>query len=427
MLSNTFSQRIRCAFIALALVIMIVFSASAGPGKTVKPSQLRSVAVDSMQTDSTNGIMAAVGNGSGTGEAVLEETLTLIPHIEDVYSIYIGFLGIVFDQDTGKVHQTRYTDTHFNVDGEITCIYPMGYIGMNGDFRIGFGIMTDTTYITQDTLTVPVIKEIVQNSYIRTESDDRFFILEYTIFNQSTSIPLTGGKVLFFCDIDVGNSAYDNLTGCDGNYRGIYQYSDSDDYAGFALIIPQVAPEFGNYNNWYHYGSDAQIDSIVAEPDYNDSLETYPGEYSSYMVFDIGDIYPGGSQTIAFTFSIEENLDDLIDQFDSAEALYNQYINQVPAGKIPASPTLLTLYPNPFNSSITLSFQLSQGGWGMIKVYNSLGQRICTVQDGFINSGMHQYRWDGRDALGFPVSTGIYFIQAELPGLSETRKIIHLR
>ena len=417
-----------CVYTSILLgIITIIFTLNsfAGSGKLGKLPEFRNISADTTETDST-GIIAAVGNGSGFGEALFSETLTLKPHIEDIYSIYIGFFGITFDQDTGEVHQTRYTDNHFNVDGEITSSYPMGYLMMNGDFRVGFGTMTDTTYVMVDTVNVPVVKEIVHNSYIRPESSDRFIILEYTIFNQDTGVTLTGGNALFLCDIDVGNSAYDNLTGFDTENRAVFQYSEGDDYAGFALIFPQLQPEYGNYDNWYFYGSDAEVDSIAAAPSYDNSLDSIPGDYSTYLVFNIGNIPPGGSLTAALAFAIDENIDDLKDQFFLAEELYNLYLNEITPPPIPLSPGLISVYPNPFNSSITIAFDLNNDANGWIKIYNSIGRVVYTLQSGGFKTGSHNYKWNGLNSDGQSVSAGVYFIQTNFPGINETRKIIFL-
>ena len=417
-----------CVYTSILLgIITIIFTLNsfAGSGKLGKLPEFRNISADTTETDST-GIIAAVGNGSGFGEALFSETLTLKPHIEDIYSIYIGFFGITFDQDTGEVHQTRYTDNHFNVDGEITSSYPMGYLMMNGDFRVGFGTMTDTTYVMVDTVNVPVVKEIVHNSYIRPESSDRFIILEYTIFNQDTGVTLTGGKAFFFCDIDVGNSAYDNLTGFDTDNRAVFQYSGGDDYAGFALILPQLQPEYGNYDNWYFYGSDEKVDSIVVNPEYSDSLETEPGDYSTYLVFDIGNIPPGGTQTSALAFAIDENIDDLKDSFYLAEELYNLYLNEISPPPVPLSPRLISVYPNPFNSSITIAFDLNREGNGWIKIYNNVGRVVSAIHSGELKAGSHYFKWNGLNNAGQSVSAGVYFIQTNLPGINETRKIVFL-
>ncbi len=74
---------------------------------------------------------------------------------------------------------------------------------------------------------------------------------------------------------------------------------------------------------------------------------------------------------------------------------------------------LYTNYPNPFNPSTNIPFEI--GGITsqrtIIVVYNVVGQRIKRIFDGNLPPGLHQVSWDGRDAMGRPVSSGIYFVE----------------
>ena len=74
---------------------------------------------------------------------------------------------------------------------------------------------------------------------------------------------------------------------------------------------------------------------------------------------------------------------------------------------------LFSNYPNPFNSSTHISFKI--GGRKtqrtILVVYNVAGQMIEKIFDGHLTPGLHQVSWDGKDALGRSVSSGIYFIE----------------
>jgi len=74
---------------------------------------------------------------------------------------------------------------------------------------------------------------------------------------------------------------------------------------------------------------------------------------------------------------------------------------------------LYTNYPNPFNPSTNIPFEIggNSSQRTIIVVYNVIGERIKRLYDGNLPPGLHQVSWDGRDAIGRPVSSGIYFVE----------------
>ena len=74
----------------------------------------------------------------------------------------------------------------------------------------------------------------------------------------------------------------------------------------------------------------------------------------------------------------------------------------------PAAYPTLASYPNPFNSSTTISFILPEAGFTELAVYNMAGQKIRTLIACELSPGVHEAVWDGRDDSGNPVSSGIF-------------------
>jgi flagellar hook assembly protein FlgD len=67
-------------------------------------------------------------------------------------------------------------------------------------------------------------------------------------------------------------------------------------------------------------------------------------------------------------------------------------------------------YPNPFRESITIEYQLQQAGKVEIWINNILGQSIRTLVKEDQQVGWQRVKWDGMDASGSLVRTGIYYI-----------------
>lgn len=76
---------------------------------------------------------------------------------------------------------------------------------------------------------------------------------------------------------------------------------------------------------------------------------------------------------------------------------------------LPVEYALLPNYPNPFNPSTTIQYDLPQASEITLTIYNMLGQQVRTLVQQSQPAGRHSSVWDGLDADGLPVSSGIYF------------------
>ncbi len=86
-------------------------------------------------------------------------------------------------------------------------------------------------------------------------------------------------------------------------------------------------------------------------------------------------------------------------------------------------------YPNPFNSSVSISYHISGQQRISIAVYNVMGKKIRTlVHDNMNTTTENSITWDGRDNGGHLVSTGTYFVVFESAGSRlSSRKILFLK
>jgi hypothetical protein len=84
-------------------------------------------------------------------------------------------------------------------------------------------------------------------------------------------------------------------------------------------------------------------------------------------------------------------------------------------------------FPNPFNSSTTLMFDLPEEGYVNLAIYNMLGERITTLVDNEYRAGHHSVTWDSRNASGDRVASGIYFSILRQGELEKSIKLIYLK
>jgi len=91
-------------------------------------------------------------------------------------------------------------------------------------------------------------------------------------------------------------------------------------------------------------------------------------------------------------------------------------------GEIPTEYYLYTNYPNPFNPSTTIRFDIPKSSQIKIIVYNSLGKKISELVNDKLNAGSYEVEWN---ALDHP--SGMYFYKFETNEFMDVRKMILLK
>lgn len=83
-------------------------------------------------------------------------------------------------------------------------------------------------------------------------------------------------------------------------------------------------------------------------------------------------------------------------------------------------------FPNPFNPSCTLDFNLPRDGAVNLTVFDARGCRVQSLWQGELSAGSHRMRWDGTDHQGRPQPGGVYFfvLEADQPSSPERMKLI---
>ena len=159
------------------------------------------------------------------------------------------------------------------------------------------------------------------------------------------------------------------------------------------------------------------------------------------LVFDNRDDNVAGAPTIvgmklsaAQIDVIEEQIDLLIATNDrSPAAMWTLiYLQQLLVTARPEKTQLLANYPNPFNPETWIPYELATDTHVKITIYNTQGVVIRTLQFGHQSAGYYTGRdraayWDGRNALGEQVASGLYFYQLETDEMSSLRKMVILK
>lgn len=84
-------------------------------------------------------------------------------------------------------------------------------------------------------------------------------------------------------------------------------------------------------------------------------------------------------------------------------------------------------YPNPFNPTTTIHYEIPKAGNVKIEVYNSIGQHVVILNDSYQNAGKYSIVWNGHDSSGKVVSSGIYYYRMTADGFTLVKKMVMLK
>jgi outer membrane protein assembly factor BamB len=93
----------------------------------------------------------------------------------------------------------------------------------------------------------------------------------------------------------------------------------------------------------------------------------------------------------------------------------------------PSSVELYPNFPNPFNPETTIRFRLPGPSHVTLSIYDSAGRLVKTLVDDTQPSGRYKRRWDGTNAAGDKVGSGLYFYQLSTEDYTVTRSMVLLR
>ncbi|MDD2228362.1 MAG: DUF2341 domain-containing protein [Candidatus Cloacimonetes bacterium] len=94
---------------------------------------------------------------------------------------------------------------------------------------------------------------------------------------------------------------------------------------------------------------------------------------------------------------------------------------------IPIVSGLQTVFPNPFNPSLTINYGLSKAARVDVVIYNLRGQIIRTFKEGQKAAGNWKLSWNGKDDKGKDCSSGIYYIRMSAGGQTYMNKAVLMK
>ena len=94
---------------------------------------------------------------------------------------------------------------------------------------------------------------------------------------------------------------------------------------------------------------------------------------------------------------------------------------------VPTEFALHDNYPNPFNPTTKIRFDLPESRDVNMIIYNMLGQKINEFKMYGLDAGYHSLSWNATNSFGDPLGAGVYFYQLQTKDFVKTKKMILLK
>jgi len=150
------------------------------------------------------------------------------------------------------------------------------------------------------------------------------------------------------------------------------------------------------------------------------------------MLASIGpfDFAPGDTQQVFLKMAVGQGTDRLSSITAMREILeYDSIptgVNDGPSA-LPQQFAVHQNYPNPFNPVTTINYSLPTRSEVEIVIFNILGQKVTTLDEGTLPAGEHTVVWNGIDDSGGAVATGVYFYRVRAGDNVSTKKMLLLK
>jgi hypothetical protein len=171
----------------------------------------------------------------------------------------------------------------------------------------------------------------------------------------------------------------------------------------------------------------------VARPVFIDGVDRYlaflmihsnaaEGEEVTFRAFDAG---------AGLIYDVDESLTceaDAVEGTVTAPVALNAGSVWEEEQEMPTKFGLAQNFPNPFNPTTAIRYDVPAGGGNVtLKVYDVGGRLVRTLVDGFEAAGRKTVAWHGQNDRGEMVATGVYFYRMTAPGFERTRKMVLLK
>jgi len=152
----------------------------------------------------------------------------------------------------------------------------------------------------------------------------------------------------------------------------------------------------------------------IYRPNLSQSVPGFAPEGDYYYIAYVGN-YPDKMDSSSFEFS-------KTGESTGGRWSVNDWFEETAGLSLPLTASLLGNYPNPFNSSTTINYELSSSAEVKLEVFTLLGEKVATLVDRWQEAGYKSVSWE---ASG--LSSGVYFYRLTAGDRAYTRRTTLLK
>ena len=186
----------------------------------------------------------------------------------------------------------------------------------------------------------------------------------------------------------------------------------------------EMAVRWGGYMRDYRGDSGGEILVEFYDDDKEIIATATTGEQriAEWQFYDTETAVPPGTRVIAFFIRMKPIAEEGV-YFDFLHLIpIDRTLSRVTQNSSPVDFALRQNYPNPFNAATIIAYELSQPGRVELRIYNTLGQEIALLVDGYQDAGSHKVTWSGAE-----VPSGLYFYELRTSQVKSRRKMMLLK
>tara|TARA_B110000116_G_C16336569_1_gene359141 strand:- start:136 stop:531 length:396 start_codon:yes stop_codon:yes gene_type:complete len=106
---------------------------------------------------------------------------------------------------------------------------------------------------------------------------------------------------------------------------------------------------------------------------------------------------------------------------------FSGYMLSIGGESLPSKFNLYPNYPNPFNPTTKITYDLVNASDVKLEIYDLMGRKINTLVDQIQNAGHYSIIWNANDQAGNQVSAGVYLFRLQADKQTLTRKMILMK